>query len=305
MIYDLIIVGGGPAGMSSALYAARQNLKFLFITKDLGGMANYIPTLKTYLSYGYITGFELVEKCKKHLNEYKIEIHKDEATKIMKNKETFIIKTKTKKFECQSVIIATGRRFKKMKIPGEEKFRGKGLSDCTACDGPMFKNKTVAIIGGGRTGLMSILFLIKIAKKIYLIEQYDKIKTEGGLEPFAEKVRKTKKIEIMTNTKPLEIKGKKFVEEIVLSRKGKKYTLPVEGVFVEVGYDPNTEFVYDFLKKNVRGEIIIDTECRTSVKGVFAAGDVTHIREKQVIVSAGEGAKAALSTVLYLEKLRK
>jgi len=302
MIYDLIIVGGGPAGISSALYAARQNLKFIFITKELGGMANYIPRIQTYL--GYLAGFELVDKFKENLRKYKVEMNDEEVIDIGRDKKSrklFLVRTKNKMYKCKSIIIATGRRFKELKIPGGKEFKGKGLSDCTACDGPLFKNKTVAVIGGGRTGIISTIFLLRSAKKIYLIERSSQIKTEGGLKTFADVIKNSNKVEIMTNTKPLEIRGEKFVKEIVLKRKGRKQVLPVEGIFVEIGYDPNTEFV-KLVKKNARGEIIIDAECRTDVKGIFAAGDVTHLKEKQVIISAGEGAKALLSTVLYLEK---
>lgn len=303
-MYDLIIIGGGPAGMSAALYAARQNLKFIMITKQLGGMANFVPSLKTYLGFNYITGFELIEKFKEHLKQYKVKVKNENADIIKKVGGGFLVKTTKKEYQCRSIIIATGRRFKKLDIPGENKYTGKGLSDCAVCDGPVFKNKKVAVIGGGRTGLFATIFLLEIAKKIYLIEKNKTIKHYGGLKQILNTIKKNKKVKIITNAKPLEIKGNKFAKEIVLLKGNKKELLGIDGIFVEIGYVPNTEFARKLLKTNERGEIIIDEECRTNVKGIFAAGDATCLKEKQVAVSVGEGAKATLSALFYLEKMK-
>ncbi len=301
MIYDLVIVGGGPAGMSAALYAARQNLKFIVITKDIGGLANFVPDLKTYLGYSYTTGFELVEKFKEHLGHYKIQTKLAGVKDIRKAGNIFAVRTDKGGYKSKTIIVATGRRFKKLGIKGEKQYAGKGVSDCTVCDGPLFKGKTVAVIGGGRTGIFATLFILEIAKEIYLIEKSPCLKTEGGLRKFEEIIAKNKKVKIITNAVPVEIKGNGFVKQLVISTGGKKSALPIDAVFVEIGYEPNTDFI-KIAKKNGRGEIIVDEECNTSVKGLFAAGDVTSLREKQVIVSVGEGAKAVLSAVLFLEK---
>ncbi len=305
MVYDLVIVGGGPAGMSAALYAVRQNLKFVLLAEQIGGLANLVPTLKAYLGYQYITGFDLIKRFKEHLSKYKVPVKDERAIGISKKGQLFSVKTNMGAYSSKSVIVATGRRFKKLGIPGEDKFANKGVSDCTICDGPLFRNKTVAVIGGGRTGLFATLFLLEIAKKIYLIEKNGRLKTEGGMRKIAEVVEKNKKVAVMTNTSPLEIKGNSFVKQLVLNVKGRRQALPVEGVFVEIGYVPNTELVKGVVKLNGRGEVVVDAEGSTSVPGLFAAGDVTQIREKQVVVSVGEGAKAALSAVLYLEEVQK
>ena len=220
MIHDMVIIGGGPAGMSAALYAERHNLNFVLIAKELGGMANNISIIETFLTHQHLTGYELVEKCKSHLKKHKIQNIQDEVISIKKKNRGFLVKTKSQAFETKTLIIATGRRFKKLNIPGEDKFKGKGLSDCTACDGPLFKNKVVVVIGGGRTGLYGTLFLLKIAKKIYLIEKSDEIKIEEGIRKIAEVVQNRKKIEIITNTYPIEVKGNKFVNELILRKKG-------------------------------------------------------------------------------------
>lgn len=305
MVYDLVIIGGGPAGMSAALYAVRQNLRFVLLAEQIGGLANLVPSLKAYLGYQYITGFDLIKRFKEHLATYKVPVRDERAASISKKGQIFSVRTGRGTYRSKSVIIATGRRFKKLGIPGEERFTNKGVSDCTICDGPMFRNKTVAVIGGGRTGLFATLFLLEIAKKICLIERNGRLKTEGGMKKIADIVGSNRKVAVMTQALPLEIRGNSFVKELVLNVNGRKQALPVEGVFVEIGYIPNTEFVKGLAKLNDRNEIIVDAEGRTNVPGLFAAGDVTQLKEKQVVVSVGEGAKAALSAVLYLEGLQK
>src|SRR3989338_3569444 len=212
MAYDLVIVGGGPAGMSAALYAVRQNLKFVLLAEEVGGLANLVPTLKAYLGYQYITGFDLIKRFKEHLSKYKVPVKDEKAVSISKKGQIFTVKTNNEAYRAKSVIVATGRRFKKLGIPGEEKFTNKGVSDCTICDGPMFRNKAVAVIGGGRTGLFATLFLLEIAKKIYLIERSSRLKTEGGMKKVADAVKRNKRVKILTNSLPLEIRGNAFVK---------------------------------------------------------------------------------------------
>lgn len=301
-LYDLVIVGGGPAGMSAALYAKRQNLRFVLLAEQLGGLANLVPSLKAYLGYQYITGFDLIGRFREHLSKYKVPVKSERAVRIARKGRVFSVETGSGAYSARSVIIATGRRFKKLGIPGEEKYKGKGVSDCTICDGPLFRNKTVAVIGGGRTGLFATLFLLEIARKIYLVEKSGRLKTEGGMRWVSDCVVSNHKVTVLQDSVPLEIRGDSFARELVLERKGRKEVLPVEGVFVEVGYVPNTEFAKGLVAMNDRGEVVVDAECRTSVPGIFAAGDVTQLKEKQVVVSVGEGAKAALSAVLYLEQ---
>jgi thioredoxin reductase len=304
MMYDLIIIGAGPAGISAALYAARQKLNFLVITKDIGGLANFIPTLKTYLGWHYTTGFDMVQKFKEHLSDYKVPIKTGEAIRnISKAKAGFCVTTEKKDYFAKVVIIASGRRFKRLGLPSEKAYENKGLSYCAACDGPVFRNKTVAIIGGGRSGIFSALFMLSLAKKIYLIEKEPKIKDEPALREALRAINASKKVEIITGADTKEILGNKFVNSIRISRAGKKKVLSVRGIFVEIGYEPNTDFLKGFAKLNKRGEIVIDKNNMSSVRGMFAAGDVTDVPEKQVIVSVGEGAKATLSAIMYLDTI--
>src|SRR3989344_7588203 len=220
MTYDMIILGGGPAGMSAALYAYRQNLRFILISTNLGGLANYVPSLKAYLGYQYITGFELIEKFREHLSQCKAAIKNETVTKLIKERSWFVVKTGRKKHKTKTIIIATGRRFKELNIPGESKFMHKGVHDCTICDGPVYKNKITAIIGGGRTGLYATLFMLKIAKKIYLIEKDTHLKTDGGLAQISSIIKKNSKVTILPNTVPLHIKGEQAANSIMLPTKG-------------------------------------------------------------------------------------
>ncbi len=188
-----------------------------------------------------------------------------------------------------------------MNIPGEKEFENKGLSFCAACDGPLFKDKIVAVIGGGKSGLLSTLFLLNIVKKIYLIEIRDEIGAEDISSDIVEIVKNSNKVEILTSTKILEIYGGEVVKGIKVKKGREILDIPVEGVFVEIGYSPNVEFLKNLgVKLNKRGEIIIDKNNMTNVGGVFAAGDVTDINEKQVIVACGEGAKSLMSAARYL-----
>ncbi len=305
-MYDLIIVGAGPAGISAALYAARQKLNFIVITKDIGGLANFIPTLETYLGIYYITGYELVKKFTEHMENFKVPIKENEEARNIKNtKDGFLVVTSKREYKTKAVIVASGRRFKKLGIKGAERFENKGLSYCAACDGPLFKDKTIAIIGGGRSGLFSTLYMLSIAKKIYLIEKEEDIKEGGVLKEVARIIKSNKKVEILRGTEPTEVLGNKAVAGLRTTMGGKIKDIKLDGIFVEIGYDPNTDFVKDIVELNGRREIIIDKNNMSDAAGIFAAGDVTDLHEKQVIVAIGEGAKTALSLINYLEKVEK
>ena len=302
-MYDLIIIGAGPAGMSASLYAARQKLNFLLISKNIGGLANYVPSLKNFLGIHYITGYDLVKKFQDHIKDFKVPIKTDiEVKKITQIKGGFKIKADGQEFETKSVIIASGRRFKRLGVKGENEYEGKGVSLCTACDGPLFKGKTIAIVGGGRTGLYSTLFMLSVAKKIYILEK-NEIKEEGAIKEVARIVKSSKNVEIITGADTKEILGNNFANKIKYIKGKKEYGLDVEGVFIAIGYEPNTEFVRDLVELNNRGEIIIDKNNMADIPGLFSAGDCTDLHEKQVVVSVGEGAKATLSAIMYLERL--
>jgi len=304
MIYDLIIIGGGPAGITAGIYAARQKLNILLITKDFGGQLNKKAIdISNYPGLDGISGLQLVQKFQAHLEKQKIDVEKDEVGKIEKTKKGFSVLTESKKtFKSKTVIIASGVDPRPLEVPGEKEFIGKGVSYCAICDGPMFKDKTVAVIGGGNSAFETAIFLSKIAKKIYILEYNPKV---NAFKDNQEAVKKMGKAEIITNAALQKIEGNNFVNSITYQDRITKQekTLKVEGVFVEIGYQPATSFVKGLVDFNERDEIKVDFEtCKTKTPGLFAAGDVNVGRYKQVITACGEGAKAALAAFEYVQK---
>lgn len=302
--YDLIIIGGGPAGITAGIYGARQRLKTLLITKDFGGqVAKKAVPIENYPGFKEISGMELIQKFKEHLKKFEIEIEKDSVVKIEKTDKDFRILTENKKqFEAKAVIIASGADPRPLKVPGEKEFIGRGVSYCTACDAPLFSNKIVAVIGGGNSGFEAAIALSKWAKKIYILEYGEKVKADIENQG---KVKKTEKAKVITNTALKEIQGDKFVSSIIYEdrKTGKKKKLKVEGVFVEIGLNPSSAFAKDLVDFNERCEIKIDFETyQTKTPGLFAAGDVNIGKVKQIITACGEGAKAALAAYEYLKK---
>ncbi len=305
MIYDLIIIGGGPAGITAGIYAARQKLNILLITKDFGGQLNKKAIdINNYPGLDGISGLKLVQKFQAHLEKQKIDVEKDEVGKIEKTEKGFSVLTESKKtFESKAVIIASGTDPRPLEVPGEKEFLGKGLSYCAICDGLMFQDKIVAVIGGGNSAFETAIFLSKIAKKIYILEYNPKV---NAFKDNQEAVKKMGKAEIITNVTLQKIEGNSFVNSITYQDRITKQekTLKVEGVFVEIGYQPATSFVKGLVDFNERDEIKVDFEtCKTKTPGLFAAGDVNVGRYKQVVTACGEGAKAGLAAFEYLQKL--
>jgi len=303
MTYDLIIVGGGPAGMTAGIYAARQKLITLLIANDFGGqMARKTVDIENYPGFEKISGWELIQKFEKHLRKNKIDIEKDTVGKIKKISSGFAVFTSSRKrFQAKAVIITSGADPRPLEVPGEKKFIGKGVSYCTSCDGPLFSDKEVAVIGGGNSGFEAAAFMTKYAKKVYILEFASKVKAS---EENQQRAEKTKKIEVITSAALKKIQGKDFVDSVVYQdRKSKKLqTLRVQGVFVEIGNQPATSFVKDLVDFNEKDEIKINPKtCQTRTPGLFAAGDVTDVKWKQIVVAAGQGCQAALSAYEYLK----
>ena len=315
-IYDLIIIGGGPAGITAGIYAARQKLNTLLITKSFGGqVVRKAVAIENYPGFEEISGMELIKKLEKHLRKFtllnsrkanltgQVDIEKDEVTKLKKIGNHFFVQTRSKnRFQSKAVIVASGADPRPLEVPGEKEFIGKGVSYCTTCDAPLFVNKTVAVIGGGNAGFEAAIFLSLIAKKIYILEYGKKV---GADEINQERVKKTKKVEIITNTALKRIRGNQFVNSLIYQdRKTRKsITLPVEGIFVEVGSQPATSFVKGLVDFNEKDEIIVNPKTgETRIPGLFAAGDIDDVPYKQIVIAAGEGTKAALSAYNYLQK---
>ena len=301
-MYDLITIGAGPAGITAAIYAARKKMNFLVITKDIGGQTTLSSDIENYTGYQYITGIELTGKFEEHMREFDIELRElEEVVGIEKVDDTFRVKTKKNVYETRTVIIASGAKPRTLNIPGEVEFKNRGVTYCATCDGPLFADMEVAVIGGGNSALDATLQLINIASKIYLITINPTFRAD---KIMFEKVKGSSKVTILYNTRTLEVIGEKMVKGLRVETKGEQRTLNVQGIFIEIGYVPNSDMASNLVKCNERGEIIVDNYNRTNVPGVFAAGDVTNVPQKQIIIAAGEGAKACLSAFEYLSKLK-
>jgi alkyl hydroperoxide reductase subunit F len=300
-MYDLIIIGAGPAGITAAVYAARKKMSFLVITQDIGGQAAWSGDIENYTGYQFVTGPELVSKFEEHMRKYRIESKELEAVSDIE-KVGDIVKVKTSKglYEAKTVIIASGKVSKELGVPGEKEFKNKGLTYCATCDGPLFSGKDVAVIGGGNSALDAALQLIKIARKVYIINNTPKL---GGDPVMKEKVESSDVVTVLNDARVTAITGDKMVSGITVRRNSKEESLAVEGIFVEIGLIPNSGFAKD-IEKNVHGEIKISNRNETNAPGVFAAGDVTDVPEKQIIIAAGEGSKAALSAFKYISHNR-
>jgi len=307
MLYDLIVIGGGPAGITAGIYAARQRLKTLLITKGFGGqLEKKVVPVENYPGFEKISATELIQKFRNHLGKFEIEILIDSVMKIEKVNQSFEVLTAAqKKFSAKTVIIASGAESRSLKVKGEQEFLGKGVSYCTNCDAPIFKDKIVAVIGGGNSGFEAAIALSRWAKQIFILEYGEKVIADIENQ---ELVKKTKKVQIITSAALKEIKGDKFVNSIIYQNRktGQDEELKVEGVFVEIGSLPASSFAKDLVELNEKGEIKVDFETfQTKTPGLFAAGDVNVGKYKQIVTACGEGAKAALAAYDYLKTLNK
>lgn len=308
MTYDLIIIGAGPAGVAAGIYAARQRLKILILSKDIGGqVAKKAVDIENYPGFEKISGPDLVELYKKQITANELKVTVEEVTGIEKRNAHFSVAVKSgKTYQATAVIVTSGAESKKINIPGEEEFAGKGVSYCSLCDGPIFKNKVVAVIGGGNNGFESALFLSNYVPKVYILEYGEKVNAD---EENQELVAHNKNIEVITNAKALRIEGNPpvggFVNAIYYQDRasGQEKKLDVAGVFVEIGYSPSTNFLGDLVELNEKQEIVFDPKTlSTKTPGLFSAGDCNTSKHKQIVMASGQGAQAALSAYEYIKK---
>jgi len=304
MQYDVIIVGGGPAATGAAVYVARKKLKTLLITESFGGQSIVSADVHNWIGTKSISGLDLAKNLEAHVRNYpqEVEIKTPElATKILQNGDTFTVETdKGGSYEARAVIYCAGARRRKLGIPGEKEFDGKGVAYCSTCDAPLFGGKDVAVVGGGNAGLEAVVDLVPYAKKIYLLEYSDSLK---GDPATLDKIRNSDQIEIICNAESKRVEGEGMVTGLVYTDRvsGEEKTLSVGGVFVEIGSVPNSEPVKELVELNKHGEIVIDHKtAATSKPGIWSAGDVTDEMYKQNNISTGDGVKAALSAYQYL-----
>ncbi|MFW5873562.1 MAG: glutaredoxin 3 [Bacillota bacterium] len=301
--WDLIIIGAGPAAFSSALYAVRKGLDVLILAKDMGGQILETDVIENYPGISSIAGSELAQSYWQQVQDYAVTLKLgEEVTDIEKlaDKEFKVMTSSDKEIKSKSIIIATGAHSRKLGVMGENRFKSNGVHYCAICDGYMYAGKKVAVIGGGNSGLEAALDLAKIDCQVSLVEFEKQL---NGDKVLQKKVAENDSIQVYTGSAIQRIIGEDKVEEIeIQDRETEEFNkLEVEGVFIEIGYEPNSEFVEGIVKINDYGEIIINNNNNmTSVEGIWAAGDVTNIKDKQVIVAAAEGAKAALRVNKYL-----
>lgn len=295
---DTVIVGAGPAGITAAIYAKRKGLSLALITDSLGGQMSKTANIENYPGYEAIGGAELAGKMKEQLRRLGVEAVLDRVASVEKSPEGYLVKTQGgRSYDARSLIVASGSHWREIGVPGEKEFINRGVSYCSTCDAPLFAGMDVAVVGGGNSAAEAVMELTRLATKIYMIVR-SHLKCD---QVTVVKIRQSDKVTVLEGYNVDKISGGDFVESItVRSNDGKAETLSVGGVFVEIGLDPNTGFLKGLVNTNDRGEIVVDGRCRTSAEGVFACGDVTSVPQKQIVVAAGEGAKAAMSAYNYL-----
>lgn len=301
-IYDVLIVGAGPAGLTAAVYCARKLLKTLILSENIGGQALASWAIDNYMGYRMITGEDLMKRFEEQVRELHVTLELDRIESVSREDGNFVFSTATgRKFTSKSVIFAQGNKPRMLGVPEEGRFIGRGLSLCSTCDGPLYKGKQVAVVGGGNSAVQAAIEMGKIAKSVALIAR-STIKADGV---YAGILKRKDNVVIHEGSQVKALHGTPNLEgaTIVKTATGEEQRLPLDGLFIEIGWLPNTEFLQGFLALNERNEIAIDVNCHTSLPGAFAAGDVSSVRGKQIIIAAGEGAKAALEAHEYVMKL--
>jgi alkyl hydroperoxide reductase subunit F len=308
-LYDTIIIGGGPAGAAAAVYAARKRLRTLLITPDFGGQSLVSDSIENWIGEITITGKELAEKLRKHVEAQKdVEIKIEEKVTAVRQAPACIFEVETgtgNVYQTKTVIVSSGGRHRRLKVPGEERLEGRGVAYCSTCDAPFFRDQDVAIVGGGNSALETVIDLAPYARQIYLLIRGDQPKGDPAMQ---EKIAKLPQLQILTHAEVEEILGDQSVRGLRYQDRqtGKVQKLAVAGVFVAIGSVPNSDIIQGLVDTNQAGEILVDHKTsQTSRKGIFAAGDVTSDPFKQNNISAGDGVRAALSAYHYIMDIQK
>jgi thioredoxin reductase (NADPH) len=301
--YDVVIIGAGPAGLAAALYTGRARLKTIVLEKAIpGGQILLTDWIENYPGFpDGIAPFDLIENFRTQTLKFGAKFITDEAKDIRREGELWLVQGNKAPYPTRAVIVATGAAYRRLGLPNEGRLIGRGVSYCATCDGAFFRERDIAVVGGGDTALMEAIFLTKFAKKVALIHRRDRFR---GTKIIQERVLANPKIEVCWDSVIESIVGEDNVEAIVLRnvKDDTRTTLPVEGLFVSIGMDPNTEFVKGLLKLNEWGEIIVQANMATSQPGIYAAGDVINACPHQVASAVGSGVHAAISVDEYLSK---
>ena len=299
--YDLLILGGGPAAMSAAVYAARKMMNLAVITKDFGGQVRETSEVENWLGFQSINAKDLADRFEEHVKGFDIAVSLGTAaTEVNKEGDTFKVRTDSGKiYSSRTLILATGKRHRPLNVPGEKELVGRGVAYCATCDAPLFKGKKVVVAGGGNSAFTTAVDLLKVGTEVTLVNF---IKGWQADEALQQRVKETSEVRLLDYHQVVRIEGKDRVTAVVVKNREneKEERLDTDGVFVEIGLLPNNESFRNLVELNEHGEVIVDCSCRTSVEGLFGAGDVTAVPHKQIVIAAGEGAKAALSAYDYL-----
>jgi len=301
-IYDVLIVGGGPAGMTAAVYCMRKGADTAIIIKSIGGQVAETSSIENYLGYKYINGVELVDKFKEQVFQFSIGYDEGHGVAAI---EDGGIKRVTiedgRVIQCRALIIASGKSWKKLGVPGEKQFTGKGVAYCTICDAPFFAGKKVIVVGGGNSGVEAAIDLASVASEVIIVQLLEELTADKIL---LDKLGTFSNVSMIFNSSVTEITGEDKVHEVTVKRvdTGIISKISTDGIFIEIGLDPNSSFACGVVEMNSSSEILVDSRCATNREGIFAAGDVTSVPFKQIIIAGGEGAKAALSACEYILK---
>jgi alkyl hydroperoxide reductase subunit F len=301
----MIIIGGGPAGLAAAVYAARKRLNILLISSDIGGQVNWTNSVENYLGYQFIEGSDLISKFHQQVEQFPIEqkigLKVKQVTKIEGGFEVLAETGET--FQSKLLLLATGKRPRRLNVEGEIELTGRGVSYCATCDGPVFSGQRVAVIGGGNSALEAALDMVKVAEHVDLIS----FTQLTGDQVLIDRLNTAANVTIHTEAQTEKILGQGLATGLIFRdiHTGISQQLDVAGIFIEAGLVPNSDLVKDLIKLNQDGEVPVNYYCETEIPGLYAAGDVTNVPEKQIVIAAGEGAKAALQAHKYLQRLTK
>lgn len=301
-IYDTIIIGAGPGGMTAGIYAARREMSALILGQEVGGQVMWASEIENYPGFKSIDNYELVSRIKEQVTSLGTEIKNEEVKRIKKEEDdNFTIYTSRNTFQAKTVITALGLAPRRLAIPGEEEFAGKGISYCANCDGPVYKGKDVAVIGGGNSALDAAEYLSKVANRVYLVHRREEFK---AFEALTKEVKERENIELVLNSEAKEIQGNDSVEKIQVhnNKEDKTSEFAVQGVFIEIGRIARTDLVEELTERDEKSQIKINDKCETSTPGLYAIGDVTTIPFKQITVACGHGTIAALAAYQYLQE---
>lgn len=299
-IYDVLIIGGGPAGLTAAVYALRKGMVTGLVTRQIGGQMADTAGIENYLGYRYINGVELADKFHDQVVQFGIDFENNSTVvKIIDGLIKEVHLEDGRIFKTRTVIIASGKLSRKLNVPGEQRLIGHGVAYCAICDAPFYKDKTVVVAGGGNSGVAAAIDLARIATHVTIVQRRDRLIADKVL---TEKLRQFTNVTTLLGHVVKEVSGESHVEAVVAENKltGERIALPADGIFVEIGSVPNSQLAVDLVELNENHEVIVDEFCKTNKPGIFAAGDVTDVPYKQIIIACGDAAKAALSATDYI-----